>query len=716
MGTCLIWWGTLLILGAAFMPLSRIVFQNFRDGGWLFSKVLGVALPGFFLWVLVCAGILPFTPASCIGVAVCGILLNIVIFWYRLKKGKSVFWLTRENGYLIIGEEVLFLLLFLGWTYLAAFHAEAYGTEKFMDYGFMASMMRSTQLPAPDIWYGGEAINYYYGGQYFAVFLTKLTFTRIQETYHVMRTLVAALAFVLPFALVRQIWEDRSKRRRSRAAAPVGVLAGMAVSMAGNMHYVLAAHLLKWLRGFLGHDRDYTYWFPNSTRYIGYYPEGNDKTIHEFPAYSFVLGDLHAHVVNLMFVLLVVGMTYAFMKRPVVTAAKRKSMSLKQRIMHDFLQIHILLFGLFTGIFHFTNYWDFAIYLVVILAVVVCRNLWEGDFSWKYAVGKSFLQGIWIFLLSTLAALPFTLSFQTMVSGIALAKNHSSLKQLAVVWGLPFVMCLIFLVSMTSSAIKKRGDMGRFRSIFCKMSLQDLYIAGLALCAMGLVVIPELIYVRDIYEEGFARANTMFKLTYQAFTLFGICMAYILMRFLLHRSRRLYVTGIVTGVCLVSTFGYIINACSAWYGTDLSLKNYPGLDATAYLEEKFPQDAAAIDWLNENVTGSPVILEACGDSYSDYERVSAMTGLPCVLGWYVHEWLWRGDTQDLNERKADVEAIYTAQDEKTAGRLLDKYQVKYIYVGTLEREAYGVLDDTLLKSLGTVVFEENDTYIVEISR
>src|SRR5699024_9110994 len=113
------------------------------------------------------------------------------------------------------------LLLFLGWTYLAAFHAEAYGTEKFMDYGFMASMMRSTQLPAPDIWYGGEAINYYYGGQYFAVFLTKLTFTRIQETYHVMRTLVAALAFVLPFALVRQIWEDRSKRRRSRAAAPV---------------------------------------------------------------------------------------------------------------------------------------------------------------------------------------------------------------------------------------------------------------------------------------------------------------------------------------------------------------------------------------------------------------------------------------------------------------------------------------------------------------
>ena len=56
----------------------------------------------------------------------------------------------------------------------------------------------------------------------------------------------------------------------------------------------------------------------------------------------------------------------------------------------------------------------------------------------------------------------------------------------------------------------------------------DLFVAGLVLCAIGLVLIPELVYVRDIYEENSARANTMFKLTYQAFTLLGISMAYIL--------------------------------------------------------------------------------------------------------------------------------------------------------------------------------------------
>ena len=49
----------------------------------------------------------------------------------------------------------------------------------------------------------------------------------------------------------------------------------------------------------------------------------------------------------------------------------------------------------------------------------------------------------------------------------------------------------------------------------------------------------------------------------------------------------------------------------------------------------------------KTIEGQPVVLEANGDSYSDYERVSAMTGLPTVLGWYVHEWLWRGDPADL---------------------------------------------------------------------
>ena len=85
----------------------------------------------------------------------------------------------------------------------AGFHPAAYGTEKFMDYGFMEAMMRSKTLPARDLWYSQGTINYYYGGQYFAVFLTKLTGSRVEVTYNLMRTFVAAFAFVYPFSLVR---------------------------------------------------------------------------------------------------------------------------------------------------------------------------------------------------------------------------------------------------------------------------------------------------------------------------------------------------------------------------------------------------------------------------------------------------------------------------------------------------------------------------------
>ena len=116
--------------------------------------------------------------------------------------------------------------------------------------------------------------------------------------------------------------------------------------------------------------------------------------------------------------------------------------------------------------------------------------------------------------------------------------------------------------------------------------------------------------------------------------------------------------------------------------------------------------------------GSPVVLEANGDSYTGYERVSAMTGLPTLLGWYVHEWLWRDDTADLNQKSADVESIYTSSDVEYVKELVEKYGVSYIFVGSKEREKYeDRLNEETLNSIGTVVFrdERSETYILEVS-
>lgn len=580
--------------------------------------------------------------------------------------------------------------------------------------------MRSTTLPARDIWYSEGHINYYYGGQYFAVFLTKLSGSRVEMTYNLMRTFVAGLAFVLPFSLTYQMMRDRLLKGSSKGMRAVpaltGILAGAAVSLAGNMHYVIYSKIIPWIQKLTG-EQVSGYWFPDATRYIGYNPDVNDKTIHEFPCYSFVLGDLHAHVVNVMFVLLVTGLLYAWLKTLRSQKKKRMSMKTGEYLKKQLLSPHILLVSVLLGMFQWTNFWDFVIYYVVTGGVVLFANIILLDGRWKQIILVTAAQAAEILLLSYVVILPFTLQFETMVQGVALAQNHSRLYQLLVLWGLPVFLTVLLIVRVMWEKRKrfKRGIAGFLASI----SLPDLFAVITGLCAMGLVLIPELVYVRDIYENGYARANTMFKLTYQAFILFGITMGYGIFRlFSIVRKKTVKVLTALALFCLLWTVGYFGNAVNAWFGDVTDIHGYQGLNALAFLDTDFAEDADAIRWLKKNVEGSPVVLEANGDSYTGYERVSAATGLPTILGWKVHEWLWRSDVEDLNEKSADIETIYTSSDEKTVRALLEEYEVSYIFVGFFEREKYGEnLNNELIKSLGNVVYEsdEYETYIVQVA-
>lgn len=704
------WWLMVLILGLGYYPLGAVLFSALRDRGYIFSKVLGIGLAGFLTWVLVVCGAAKFTSGAVIAVTAVSMALCWILY---IKKAEKK---TLDLD-LVLGEELIFLAFFLLWTYFAGFRPEAKGTEKFMDYGFMAALTRSDTLPARDLWYSAGNMNYYYGGQYYAVFLTKLSFTRIQETYNLMRTLVAAFAFVLPFNLVFHMIREIPRKVKAVPgwiAALGGLLAGAAVSLAGNMHYVLYG-LFGDVFKLSGYE---DYWFPNSTRYIGHNPLTDDQCIHEFPSYSFVLGDLHAHVVNVMFVLLTVGILYAWMKSIREREEEGQVFSVKKLL----LEPAVIACGVLTGIFHWTNYWDFVIYTTAALICIFFTAMYRYRGQAKAVAAATVLQTAEVFVLGTLAALPFTSSFETMVSGIAFSKYHTVLYQFLILWGLPFALVLILLLAVLIKYLRAYRGPGRFREFFRRVSLSDTFALILGICGIGLVLIPELIYVRDIYENGYARSNTMFKLTYQAFILFGMAMAYAIVRLLLWKGRKLARTLGAAGLAMVLlTCGYFGYSVKCWFGNVLDVSGYRCLDATAYLENVYPEDAAAIRWLNENVEGNPVVLEANGDSYSDYCRVSAMTGLPTVLGWYVHEWLWRGDTADLNEKSAEIQTIYTSGDREAVEELLEKYEVEYIFVGSCEREKYGEnLNEDLLRSLGEEVFpggtgETGGAYIIKVS-
>ncbi len=713
------WWILAFLMGMLAMPVTGILFAGFEDKGWMFSKVLAIAVTGFLTWFLVAVKLIPFTAVTCI--VVCLVCAAVCILLYRSQQKKGIDCLPEGKAELIFWEEILFFAVFLMWTYLAGFRPQAYGTEKFMDYGFMEAMMRSTTLPAKDLWYSEGTINYYYGGQYFAVFLTKITGSRVELTYNLMRTFVAAFAFVFPFSLIHQMAVDKLGKdltgKKRCVPALSGILAGISVSIAGNMHYVVYCKIIPWIQTLQGKEPD-SYWFPDATRYIGYNPDVPDKTIHEFPCYSFVLGDLHAHVVNVMFVLFLTGLLYAWMKN-----VREKEAVVERNHGVDFwrrqlLMPHILLAIVLIGMFRFTNYWDFIIYFVVAGGTILFANIIRFQGKIKKVLAVTIAQAVEIIVVSYLVVLPFTLKFDTMFQGVGIAQYHSMIHQLLVLWGLPAALTVLLIICILWEKLRGGQNRGLYR-LMKAIDLPDLFAIIMGLCAIGLVLIPEFVYVRDIYENGNARANTMFKLTYQAYMLFGMTMGYGIFRMLVTARQKVFKIFSVVGLVLLCwTFGYFGNSVNAWFGNMLDPSGYKGLDATSFLENDFAKDASAIRWLKENIKDSPVILEANGDSYTDYERVSAMTGLPTVLGWYVHEWLWRNDTADLNEKSADIEKIYTSTDQSEVEELLKKYNVEYIFVGSTEREKYAdTLNEEVLNSCGTVVFrdEEYGTYIIKVN-
>ena len=627
------WYLLAAVLGCVGMAVTGRLFRSFEDKGWMFSKVVSITITGFLTWFLVSVKILKFTTAACVGIALVYGIICILAYEKQRRNGYECLPIDRLD--LVYIEEILFFAAFLLWTYLAGFHPAAHGTEKFMDYGFMEAMMRSKTLPATDLWYSQGKINYYYGGQYFAVFLTKLSGTQVELTYNLMRTFVAGFAFVLPFSLVRQMTTDLQGRKvtgwKKQLPTLAGFLAGLAVSIAGNMHYVVYAQILPLIQKLKGEEVS-GYWFPDATRYIGFNPDVPDKTIHEFPCYSFVLGDLHAHVVNIMFVLLLLGLLYAWTKKvrnttPSVEKLGRRKFWMKQLLMPQILAAAMLL-----GMFHWTNYWDFVIYYVVTGGTVLFMNIicLKGDIRRILAV--TIAQAIEIFAIATVIILPFTLQFTTMVQGVRLAQNHSLPHQLLVLWGLPTILTLVFVISLIIEKLKKLEHKSLYR-LMKAVRTPDLFAVIMGLCAIGLVAIPELVYVRDIYENGNARANTMFKLTYQAYIMFGMTMAYVIFRLLFINCKKiLKAVGVIGLVLLLWTCGYFGRSVDSWFGQVLDPSQYKGLNATAFLETDFVEDAGAIRWLKENIQDSPVVLEANGDSYSNRSE-ERRVGKECRSRW-----------------------------------------------------------------------------------
>ncbi len=747
----LMWWGTLILLGVAMQPLAMILFKRFHDGGWVFSKALGIAACGWLMWFLSSLHILKFTRTACFFVSVFCLVLGAVLFYYLvLKKNRKYSFrefYSQDRLASMFCSEALFFALFVFWCYLKGINPAAFGTERFMDYGFMLSMFKSDYMPAKDMWFAGSTINYYYVGQYLATFITKLAGVPVTHGYNIAMMMIPAFAFSMSYSigvnLMRTRLTDRASENltekeleKARSLGEIidkkeepfwrpvfcGTLAGLAVAFSSSLHYPIHKFIVPKVQRLLGADNISSYWFPNATRYIGYFNERDDKTIHEFPVYSFVIGDLHAHVINMIFVLTVLAILFSWLlqrkaRMDRIRAGAEESTEESQSLAKEAFHPAILTCAFLIGLFQMTNSWDLPIYFVVSGAVILFSNLVVYRFDKRAWILTAYQAAVFI-VIGAVVGLPFTLTFDSISRGIGLASRHTWLRELLVLWGLPFTCLIVFFVVSVREVEKdrKKGDNRRWIVRFLSgLTVTDLFVMTIAFCAAGLVFLPEVIFVRDIYQGAYERANTMFKLTYQAFIMFGLSMAYIAIKFLCMPKNKFQKGFACAAVFLMLTAAGYFNECyTSWFGG-----KYSSLDASAFVAGQNKDDAEMIEFINENIKGQPVILEMGGLSYTYYNRISVFTGNPTVIGWQTHEWLWRSSgvvdcPKEVTDRELDVRTIYTSQNRDEVKALLDKYNVEYIYIGENER-TYGYEQlkgtDEGAKKIGDAYYREIDTNI-----
>ncbi len=704
--TSLQWYLVLLILGIIFTPVTRKLFSVFFDQGYVFAKTIAILALSYSMFLFGTIKLLPFTQTSLF------LLIGLfAILSFFLAKGRTR--PDREDVgppslrddkvrlYILIFEELLFLAAFFFLIFIRGQEPSIRGLEKFMDFGFMNSILRSRFFPALDMWYSGDPthpagypINYYYFGHLSGALLIKLSNAKAAIGYNLILATIFAQAVTLVFSLSSNL-VYLYKKVRSSVVIFFGLLGSYIVNLGGNLHTIYL-----FTKGYPNETptpfwqifssyNPAKYWYPNATRFIPF-------TIHEFPSYSYVVADLHGHVFDIPFILLTLAVLF-------VVIIRKKSIHTP-----SFIPLTTVALGFMTAVHYMTNAFDGPIYFL--LAVLI--------FFLLFGLNKKFyIASVLTAIFFVIFSLPFLLNFSSFVSGVGVNCSSAYLVQLQklgpflfekdkcqisplwmlfVLWGFYWVSFIIFaLIKYLGKKVDNREKV---------LSRIDLYVLLLFVLGILLVTIPEFFYAKDIYPAHF-RANTMFKLGYQAFIMMGIAATFTLYRLSLLKG---WIKNVFKAVFISLLFFVVIYPFYSFHSYYGRLDKTPQLDGTQWLASEFPQDKEIVDYLNSHVKGQPTILEAQGDSYTNYERISANTGLPTVAGWWVHEWLWRGSAEVVGKRIPDIVNIYESPDNKLAKQLLEHYRVSYVIVSGLEREKYKNLSEKKFAEIGTKIFESKN--------
>jgi len=583
------------------------------------------------------------------GLVVTVLLLVIIDFFLVRKMGKAFFNFENGEAKVIIFEEILFLFGFVLMSLIRGFSPSIDSLEKFMDFGFINRYLLSPNLPADDMWQAGKAINYYSFGHYIGSILIRMFMIKATIGYNLVLGVLMGLSMNLTFLASYYLAGIHNKK----AGIVGGFIGALSVVFAGNGHTL-------W---YIVKNRSLTgYWYAEATRFI-------HNTIHEFPSYSFTVADLHGHLLDLPVVLALIVLIIYWRD-------------------HKTLVTEVVMGALF-GVMMMTNTWDVAVYGMVLLLVGL-YDLISNKVQFFNLIKSS---GV-IFLFMIVTALPWALTFEPISNGIKIVTTRSELWQLAVLWLGGVVINLIYCL------IEKRDG-------------RKILVRSFALSAILLILIPEIVYAKDIYPDH-PRANTMFKLTYQSFVITGV-LAGASWANILDKTRQMnfslrWISYLIVGLIFWGAMIFPSESFPSYYG---QFSTYKGLDGARWMEEQLPERYKAAVYLMNTRDGKNMV-EAVGDSYTLFNAISVYSGVPTVQGWRVHEWLWRGGYDTIGVRESDVRNIYEGNNTLETEMILKKYNVGWILNGEDERSNYKVNRDKLIQ-LGESVWRYGETEIIKVN-
>jgi len=603
--------------------------------------------------------------------------ISLLVVMYRCSANEQTFTrifsrLELETAGFFVAVFIYFLWACLKWPDFLAMG------ERLRDYALLASVMDSP-IVAKEPWLVGENLNYYLYWYRFGAYWASIFGVSVWNTYH----LLAAFSFAL-FASTL----FRLMRCHLNLSLGFSVLIAVLIPLGSNLSGILSA-------------------FSGSTDWWG--PSRVIKgAINEFPAWSFLLGDLHPHFLNLTLTPLLLCFAFAITKLNFNWS----------------LQLSLILFlFLLGGALHYNcNAWEVPMAGITFgFSLILALAAFGSNFSDKIS---SFPRLLFTGLANP-RALALIATIGLSLISLIISSSHlqpadypwhlvkspipdTTLSELSLHWGVPLFVILIALLrrlssynSIAAATLFAIGLATQNTTLIlvalttwvcvealieidmnegAAEKLKSVLLYSLGIGSLSLLVLGEIIFLDDPYGGENERMNTIFKIysaSWAPLHLFAFCLIY--RDLLASRLSHLTITG---SIILIATM-------PAFFLRTIELRknSSPSMEGLASVEQQFAGSADAIRYLRSQPRKT--MLEAQGNPYSYTTHVATLGNQNSYLGWANHVGLLTGKHSEVSRREQMSEQIYKAQTCETKKVLAQKEKIELITIGALEKQKYG---------------------------